>query len=237
MVPLTILAEIERTTKKVDEGIEQFEEYLAKLNASTTAAQKERWEGEMKKEVKRLQRLRDQIKVWQTSNEIKNKEPLNETRRRIEVLMERFKVLEKEIKIKAYSKEGLSAISKVDPKEREKAEVVAWIAAAMDHLKTLIDSNEAELEAIGNTPSSGTGGRRAASGRSSIAVKSPRQRELDAHVARHNHHISKLELVLRMIENEHILPEEVSSLRDFMDDYLENGEVRHRCIHRYTTEP
>ena len=37
--------------------------------------------------------------------------------------MERFKVVERETKTKAYSKEGLGGAAKVDPKEKEKAEV------------------------------------------------------------------------------------------------------------------
>lgn len=42
--------------------------------------------------------------------------------------MERFKVIEREAKIKAYSKEGLGASGKVDPKEKEKDEITAWIS-------------------------------------------------------------------------------------------------------------
>lgn len=41
--------------------------------------------------------------------------------------MERFKVVERETKTKAYSKEGLGAV-KVDPKEKEKDEVKTWIS-------------------------------------------------------------------------------------------------------------
>jgi len=42
--------------------------------------------------------------------------------------MERFKVIEREAKIKAYSKEGLGTTGKVDPKEKEKEEIRAWLA-------------------------------------------------------------------------------------------------------------
>jgi CCR4-NOT transcription complex subunit 3 len=41
--------------------------------------------------------------------------------------MERFKVIEREAKIKAYSKEGLGTTGKVDPKEKEKEEITAWL--------------------------------------------------------------------------------------------------------------
>ena len=63
----------------------------------------------MKKEIKKLQRFRDQVKQWAASNDVKDKNPLLEARRRIEVEMERFKVIEKETKTKAFSKEGLAA--------------------------------------------------------------------------------------------------------------------------------
>jgi len=42
--------------------------------------------------------------------------------------MERFKVIEREAKIKAYSKEGLGAMGKVDPKEKEKEEITSWLS-------------------------------------------------------------------------------------------------------------
>ena len=42
--------------------------------------------------------------------------------------MERFKVVERETKTKAYSKEGLGAAAKLDPAAKEKAEVTGWIS-------------------------------------------------------------------------------------------------------------
>jgi CCR4-NOT transcription complex subunit 3 len=41
--------------------------------------------------------------------------------------MERFKVVERETKTKAYSKEGLGAGQKLDPQEKEKEECAQWI--------------------------------------------------------------------------------------------------------------
>ena len=45
--------------------------------------------------------------------------------------MERFKVIEREAKIKAYSKEGLGAMGKVDPKEKEKEEITSWLSVCV----------------------------------------------------------------------------------------------------------
>lgn len=42
--------------------------------------------------------------------------------------MERFKIIERETKTKAYSKEGLGAATKVDPKEKEKEDITAWLS-------------------------------------------------------------------------------------------------------------
>lgn len=42
--------------------------------------------------------------------------------------MERFKVVERETKTKAYSKEGLGAATKVDPKEKEKEDIITWLS-------------------------------------------------------------------------------------------------------------
>lgn len=41
--------------------------------------------------------------------------------------MEQFKVVERETKTKAYSKQGLGAEQKLDPKEKEKEETIDWL--------------------------------------------------------------------------------------------------------------
>lgn len=48
--------------------------------------------------------------------------------------MERFKVVERETKTKAYSKEGLGAAQKLDPATKEKEEVSAWLVSSIDAL-------------------------------------------------------------------------------------------------------
>ena len=50
--------------------------------------------------------------------------------------MERFKVIEREAKIKAYSKEGLGAMGKVDPKEKEKEEMTSWLSVGQTNSVT-----------------------------------------------------------------------------------------------------
>jgi CCR4-NOT transcription complex subunit 3 len=42
---------------------------------------KEKYESDLKKEIKKLQRLRDQIKTWISSADVKDKVPLQESRK------------------------------------------------------------------------------------------------------------------------------------------------------------
>lgn len=51
--------------------------------------------------------------------------------------MERFKVVERETKTKAYSKEGLGLAQKVDPAQREKEETGQWLTVINPQLLIL----------------------------------------------------------------------------------------------------
>lgn len=85
--------EIERTLKRVSEGVDLFLIIFEKIQVATSQTQKEKLEQELKKEIKKLQRFRDQIKTWyvglisRTSlNEIKDKKSLIENRKLIETV-------------------------------------------------------------------------------------------------------------------------------------------------------
>lgn len=79
-------AEIDRTLKKVSEGVELFESIYEKMQASTNMTQKEKLETDLKTQIKKLQRLRDQIKTWVASNDIKDKSLLLDNRKLIELV-------------------------------------------------------------------------------------------------------------------------------------------------------
>jgi hypothetical protein len=84
--PMRWSAEIDRTLKKVGEGVELFESIYDKMQGSTNQTQKEKSELDLKTQIKKLQRLRDQIKTWVASNDIKDKSSLLENRRLIETV-------------------------------------------------------------------------------------------------------------------------------------------------------
>jgi CCR4-NOT transcription complex subunit 3 len=72
--------------KKVTEGVEEFGLTLEKVYNAATNNQREKHEADLKKEIKKLQRYRDQIKTWISSNEVKDKQPLVEARKLIETV-------------------------------------------------------------------------------------------------------------------------------------------------------
>lgn len=65
-----------------------FESIYDKLNQSSNPSQKEKLEDSLKKEIKKLQRSRDQIKAWAAQNDIKDKKPLLDHRKLIESVCE-----------------------------------------------------------------------------------------------------------------------------------------------------
>jgi CCR4-NOT transcription complex subunit 3 len=201
-----LLGEIDRVLKKVDEGVTVFEQIWDKVYSATTTAQKEKYEGDLKKEIKKLQRLRDQIKNWQGDSSIKDKSKLDANRKLIEEKMEKFKVCEKETKTKAFSKEGL-AQDRTDPKQKAKAEVGDWVREAISRLREQSDEFEAEIE------QHNSGAKRKKRGE-----ELPRVAELKEHITRHGYHVEMLEKVLRAVDNDQVTPEQCDDdLRELVD--------------------
>lgn len=169
-------AEIDRTLKKVQEGVDYFDEIWEKVYGAQNANQKEKFEAELKSQIKKLQRYRDDIKTWITNSDIKDKRPLTDARKQIETEMERFKVCEKEFKTKAFSKEGLSQAPKEDPKDKERNKVRKWIAASLSKITEQVDVYEAEIELAANERRRRARARRRPSGRTSSSAAASTRR-------------------------------------------------------------
>lgn len=202
--------EIDRVLKKVQEGVDVFDSIWNKVYDTENANQKEKFEADLKKEIKKLQRYRDQIKTWIQSSEIKDKKALLDARKLIEREMERFKICEKETKTKAFSKEGLGQQPKTDPREKAKAETRDWLNFMVSELESQIDCFEADIEGLS-----------VKKGKS----KPPRLTHLEESITRHKAHIVKLELILRLLDNDELSPEQVNDVKDFVEDYVERNQV------------
>ncbi|KAE9404440.1 hypothetical protein BT96DRAFT_916793 [Gymnopus androsaceus JB14] len=213
MAARKLQTEIDRTLKKVGEGVEYFENVYDKMQASTNQTQKEKLELDLKTQIKKLQRMRDQIKTWVASNDIKDKSALVDNRKLIETQMEKFKACEKEMKTKAFSKEGLTQAAKLDPKEQEKEEIMMWLQTKVEELQLQIEQAEAEIEAL-----QGTGKKR---GKTSTAAG--RLEELEHLNERRKWHISRLEIVLRLLNNGSLQTDKATALKDDVAYFVESN--------------
>lgn len=174
--------------------------------------------------------MRDSIKTWLGSNEIKDKQPLTDSRKLIETVrrrarqdsltslqqMELFKACEKEMKTKAFSKEGLSAAVKLDPMDVLKEEMSNFISETVTELGRQIEVAEAEVESL-------QGGAKKKRG-----APNERIAEVEALNERRRWHVSRLELILRLLENGQIPPTKVADIQTDVKYFLESNTVRRR---------
>mmetsp|Transcript_31239 Transcript_31239/g.31772 ORF Transcript_31239/g.31772 Transcript_31239/m.31772 type:complete len:417 (+) Transcript_31239:69-1319(+) len=202
-------SEVDSVLKKVKEGIFLFDDIWDKVYAATQQSLKEKYEGDLKKEIKKLQRLRDQIKTWIGSNEIKDKSQLLECRKNIESKMEQFKVCEKEMKTKAYSREGLARETKLDPREAEKEAKGEWLGSCLDRLGELIDSLEADLERISVTSKKGK--------------NKDTMEKYESRIQKNKWHVARLEQIRRLMDNDCLDPSNIDEIKDDVDYYIESA--------------
>ena len=128
--------------------------------------------------------------------------------------MEKFKAVEKEMKTKAYSKEGLLASTKMDPKEKERAAVREFLTNAVSELDLQIESCEAEAEGLQVTLKKGR----------KDSSKADRVAEVERIVDRHKWHIAKLELILRLLENGQLEVENVATIKFGLRYYIDSNQ-------------
>ncbi|CAJ1950852.1 unnamed protein product [Cylindrotheca closterium] len=196
--------------KKVDEGVELFDEIWEKVYSAEQQNQKEKYEMDLKKEIKKLQRLRDQIKTWISSSDVKDKDPLIDARKLIETKMEQFKICEKETKTKTYSKEGLARQEKLDPQEQAKEDTNAWISEVIDRLMQAVEDREVEIERL----SSGKGKK---TNKSTID-------DYNHYITCHKYHLNKLEGIMRLVTNDVLDVDIVNPIKEDLEYYLEAYE-------------
>lgn len=127
--------------------------------------------------------------------------------------MEKFKACEKEMKTKAFSKGGLLQSAKLDPKAQEKMQTTAWLQDCVENLLLQVEASEAEIETL------------QAGGRKKNKAGSERAEELDQLNTRRKWHISRLEIMLRLLDNGTINSEQALELKEDINYYVEDNAV------------
>jgi CCR4-NOT transcription complex subunit 3 len=129
--------------------------------------------------------------------------------------MEKFKACEKEMKTKAFSKEGLIQSAKLDPKQQEKLETTQWLQTCVEELLLQVETAEAEIETLQG------GGRK----KSKQSVNG-RLEGLEHLNERRKWHISRLELILRLLDNGTLSTDRVLAVKEDVQYFLEDNVVR-----------
>ncbi|KAF5224598.1 hypothetical protein ECC02_002237 [Trypanosoma cruzi] len=196
--------DIDRLLRRTQDGIEGYEELYNKFLKAATQTQKERLEGDLKKEIKKLQRFRDGIKALIANPEVKDTKALESYQKNIEEKMEVFKTCERETKTKAFSKEGLAATS---PHETPQAHTEAWMKSAMEDARKQIEIIEYDVER--NTR--GHHGR----GKNTASADATRLQKL-------KFHLGKLEQLLKAVTNGDADLDEVGDIEERVQRFLQN---------------
>ena len=202
-------AQVDMTIRKVDEGIAEFAAMWRKVEDAPSAAQRDKFQSELKREIKKLQRFRDEVMKWMSSSDIKDKAPLAETRRRIEIEMERFKAFEREAKTKPFSVMGLQMEQRVDPLEQRRQEKRETLEDLVASLKQQVDEYQADWE-ISN-------GKKKKSAADQKALD-----DLKVKTSRHSFHLINLELLIRKLDNDDTLLDldDVEAVIETVSTYL-----------------
>ncbi|SCW01286.1 LAFE_0D09230g1_1 [Lachancea fermentati] len=188
--------EIDKLLKKVKEGLQDFEDVYEKFqntDASNTSY-REKLESDLKREIKKLQKHREQIKTWLSKEDVKDRQViLMENRRLIESGMERFKTVEKLMKTKQFSTEALTNPDIIkDPRELKKRDIFIFVQECLEELQKQLESYEAQ--------------------------------ENEEQIERHNFHIANLENLLKMLQNNELEPDTVEEYQEDIKYYVENND-------------
>lgn len=113
--------------------------------------------------------------------------------------------------MKAFSKEGLIAQSKLDPAEKAERDMIDWIGTICEELTRQIEQTDAESEAI-------QAAKKKKSGQDRLA-------ELEELNERRTWHCGRLEVVQRMLENGQLQIEQVETIQEDVKYFVEANTV------------
>ena len=213
--------EFDRLNKKIAEGLTAFEEIKGKIQTCEVPSQREKLENDLKKELKKLQRCRDQLKLWLGDNGIKlDKNLLQDNRSKIEQAMDDFKEVERNSKIKQFSNEGLEM--QKETQKQSRFGDVAKVQEACDYISDIIqqlnnqnDELDRELESLSQQM-------KKKGGHSSTTLATIE--DIKYKIDRNNTHVDKLEGVLEDLENDRLDPAKIDDVKDDLDYYVEMNQ-------------
>jgi len=228
MATRKLMSEIERTLKKIQEGNANFDEIWERVHSAKKPNFKEKFEADLKKEIKRLQRYRDSVKTWASQDSIKQKQPLLDARKEIEMRMERvwrffqYKRCERqglqtggqrELKLRSYSKDGLGK-GKIELLTPEQEEANVWINQQKDTLTEQLADLTEQHEKLN------------AGSRKKKKNRERDDEELTAvqkRIEQHEFHIKNMKMLKEIIVKGKVKPSVIESVREAVEYYVSDA--------------
>lgn len=174
----------------------------------------------MKKEIKKLQKFRDQIKTWQGNDSLEATiapSKLQEHRRLVEEAMECYKEVEKNSKMKSFSNQSimLAALDNGDEDlSPEAAEAAEYLSGVIDELNDQNEKLEQEYEKISQKKVR----------KNNMLAIEERKQELEAFKVRNEFHIEKIEGVIGVLKSGRLAAELVWTIQDDLNFYTESNQ-------------
>jgi len=128
--------------------------------------------------------------------------------------METFKAVEKEMKTKAFSKEGLSQNAKQDPKEKEREELCDFLTDQLEEINRILTE---ELEPEANSLQV------ALKKKQKDNSKADRLAEIETMMETYKWHESRLQLLLRSLQNGNVENDTVVAIKSEIEEVVKDG--------------
>eukprot|EP01129_Flabellula_baltica_P009724 TRINITY_DN401_c0_g3_i1.p1 TRINITY_DN401_c0_g3~~TRINITY_DN401_c0_g3_i1.p1 ORF type:complete len:425 (-),score=112.75 TRINITY_DN401_c0_g3_i1:1-1275(-) len=201
-----IQGEIDRVIKQTIDQISEFDRNVEHISPN----QREKYELELKKFIKKLQRRREELKQYSNSNDVKNKNPINEAREIVDDAIERYKRLERACRTNTLddSDEGIHNVE----------EIVEWIDAVISRMNEEIEQFEEEIRSLENKASN-----------QDVEEDLLKIAELDESIHGHGFHVEHLSVLKKIFEKSQvqylfqITTSQVRELQNHIDMYLDDN--------------
>lgn len=212
--------EVDAIFKKIHEGLDLFNYYFQRHEASNNESQREKLESDLKKEIKKLQKFRDQIKTWQLNESMEATiapSKLQEHRKLVEEAMECYKEVEKNSKMKSFSNQSIM-LAALDSGETELSEETV---ESIDYLQSIIDELNGQLEVLEEEYEKLSAKK---TRKNNLHAIEERKQELESFINNDNFHIEHLESLIGYLKNGKISADLVNTIQDYLNFYVESNQ-------------
>lgn len=205
--------------KKIHEGLDLFNYYFSRHEASSNDSQREKLEGDLKKEIKKLQKFRDQIKTWQGNDSLEAtiaSLKLYEHRRLVEEAMECYKEVEKNSKMKSFSNQSimLAAMDNGEHLTPEVQEAVEFLDGILESLSEQNESLDEEYEKLSQKKIR----------KSNMLAIEERKQEIDTFKSKNEFHIESIEKIMRYLKEGKVSVDLIWTVQDDLTFYVESNQ-------------